>query len=342
MGVAVLTAVARLIVRHYSPVIPADPAIATWEAVMAELAGKSQLRARSAEVYVSILAVFRSFVPGGVGPADVTVDVAKSFAVRYAKTPFKKAARADGPTYTRTPKTVENAIRKLSALWSKMMPKYVAANPWLQVTRPTVPKRPPVIPTERDVSDFYAWLEKKYPGWKLARLFVEVKALSGCRLRDLCEVRSSQLDTETNTLTILASQNKTHCERCMPLPPDVVLSLWAISGKTYLWEQYLADSRTRRPGSKNMSIGEFDPGLMYNAMKSIFRAFKATGGKLKSHGLRKRAITLTVLSTQSVDQTAAAIGIDPATARKYYLDANLAFDGKKLLEKMAGVLRPSH
>ncbi len=110
----------------------------------------------------------------------------------------------------------------------------------------------------------------------------------------------------------------------------------------YLWEQNLTDCLTHRRGSKNMRRAEFDPGLLYNAMKSIFRAYKASGGNLRSHGLRKRAITLTVLHTQSVDQAAQAIGIDPATARKYYLDANLAFDGRKLLEKMAGVLRPSH
>ncbi len=108
----------------------------------------------------------------------------------------------------------------------------------------------------------------------------------------------------------------------------------------YLRGSYLADSRTHRPGLKNISRSEFDPGLMYNAVKSIFRAFKESGGKLKSHGLRKRAITLTVLATQSVDQTAAAIGIDPATARKYFVEANVAFDERKLLESMASVLRP--
>ena len=68
-------------------------------------------------------------------------------------------------------------------------------------------------------------------------------------------------------------------------------------------------------------------------MKNIFREYGSTGGKLRSHGLRKRAITLTALATQNVDQTAEAIGIDPATARKYYLDAKAAYNG-------AGVLQP--
>ncbi|MEO2090852.1 MAG: hypothetical protein ABGY75_15330 [Gemmataceae bacterium] len=74
-------------------------------------------------------------------------------------------------------------------------------------------------------------------------------------------------------------------------------------------------------------------------MKSLFRAHAKAGGKLRLHGLRKRAITLTTLATQSVDATAQAIGIDPQAARTYYLDARAAFSGTEVLKRMAGVLR---
>jgi hypothetical protein len=53
----------------------------------------------------------------------------------------------------------------------------------------------------------------------------------------------------------------------------------------------------------------------------------------------ERAITLTALATQSVDQTAEAIGIDAQTARRYYLDAKQAFDGTDLLKRMTSVLK---
>ena len=44
------------------------------------------------------------------------------------------------------------------------------------------------------------------------------------------------------------------------------------------------------------------------------------------HDLRKRFITLTLAATHSIDQTAEAIGIDPRTARRHYLDAKRAID----------------
>jgi len=60
---------------------------------------------------------------------------------------------------------------------------------------------------------------------------------------------------------------------------------------------------------------------------------------LSSHGLLKRAITLTTLASQSLDATAQAFGLDPARARRYYLDARQPFDGSKLLKRMAVVLK---
>jgi hypothetical protein len=123
----------------------------------------------------------------------------------------------------------------------------------------------------------------------------------------------------------------------IPLPADLAQRLKAIQGRTYLWERYNEDAKTFRKGTK--SKDEFTPDYFYNAMKSLFRDYGKTGGKLRSHGLRKRAITLTTLATQSVDATAQAIGIDAQTARKYYLDAQKAFSGSELLKQMADVLR---
>lgn len=75
-------------------------------------------------------------------------------------------------------------------------------------------------------------------------------------------------------------------------------------------------------------------------MSNIFREYNRAhpGKKVKPHDLRKRAITLTTLASGSVDATAQAIGIDPQTARRYYLDAQAAFDSEALLKKMADVL----
>jgi integrase len=328
---------ARIIVKAYAPHLPPDPKRVTWERVIAELEQSARLRPRSLEVYTSTINILRKVVTSR-GPADVTAEVAKQFRRVYASTKFRRSDKDGAKEYPRSAKTVENAIRRLSGLWSHLKEMAFAnANPWADIPRPTVPKKVPVIPTEDDVAKFFAWLDGKFPGWELPRLFVEVKALSGCRLNDLCQVRSDQLDPKARTLTIRPEQDKTHRERVIPLPDDLVTRLVAIRGPTYLWERYNHDASTHRKGTK--SRDEFSPAYFYNAMKSLFRDYGKTGGKLRSHGLRKRAITLTTLATQSVDATAQAIGIDAQTARKYYLDAQQAFSGTELLKQMADVLR---
>ncbi|MCE9562979.1 MAG: site-specific integrase [Planctomycetes bacterium] len=330
----------KIIQRHYSPTLPTDLKKVTWETVIAEIEAECQLRTRSLEVYLSTLSIFRRYVPGSKGPGDVTAEVAIAFMKKYAADGFSRSKKSDAKKYPRKAKTVENMVRRMTGLFAKLMPKYVKENPWSHVKRPTVPKTVPTIPTETDVTQFFTWLENRYPGWELVRLFVEVKALIACRLQDLCFVRSNQFNATGCTLTINPSQDKTHRERVVPLPTDVCAALERTKGPTFLWERYLEESKKHRPSKLTKYRTEFTPELMYNAMKSLFRDYGKTGGKLRSHGLRKRAITLTALATQSVDQTAEAIGLDAATARKYYLDAKTAFDGNDLLKKMAEVLRP--
>jgi hypothetical protein len=141
-------------------------------------------------------------------------------------------------------------------------------------------------------------------------------------------------------LRIEAGQDKTHRQRTAPLPEDLAHKLEAIKGPTYLWESYTADARRHRKGPRNRK--EFDPKTLYAFVAALFRDWNGAhpDRRLRPHDLRKRAITLTVAATQSIDQTAEAIGIDPGTARRYYLDAERAIDGQELLRKMAGVLRP--
>lgn len=331
---------AQAVLKWYQPTIPPDPKTATWETAMEKLAEHSGLRERAWEVYTSILSVFRSIIPESKCPSDVTVETAKKFRKLYATTPFTRSKKEDGPKYKRSAKTVENSIRRLSGLWEKLKPEYVSTNPWEHIDRPTVPEKKPTVPTEDDVDQFFKWLDAKYPEWSLPRLFVEVKALSGCRLNDLCQIRSEQLDPVLHLLRINPDQDKTHKERIIPLPEDLTRKLNEIKGEVYLWERYLEDSKKYRPGTITKKRETFEPCLMYHAMQSIFREYAQSGGKLRSHGLRKRAITLMAMATQNVDQTAAAIGVSAQTARKHYLDAKRAFDGQELLKKMADVLRP--
>ncbi len=165
-----------------------------------------------------------------------------------------------------------------------------------QVKRPKLSKRQPSIPTDDAISTLFGWPNERFPGWELARLFLEVKAMSECRLNDLCQVRSGQLNGAT--LTITADQDKTPRERAIPLPADIADRLHAIKGLVYLWERYVEDARVYRKGRRNER--EFRPSLMYNGMKWVFKEYQKAHpeARIKSQDLRKRAITLTALATQ--------------------------------------------
>jgi integrase len=208
----------------------------------------------------------------------------------------------------------------------------VKTNPFREVSYPSLPKKLPSIPSEESVQTFFAWLQTRYPGWTLIRLYCEVKALSGCRTWDLCSVKSGQL--RGGNLFSTAETDKTNRERLIPLPQDLAQALDRIKGPTYLWERYTQDARTYRPGPGNRQT--FAPEHLYHAITKIFGEFGQAHPehRFSPHALRRRAITLTAAATQSVDLTAQAMHIDPQTARKYYLDSQRAFDGQE-------VLRPS-
>lgn len=87
----------------------------------------------------------------------MTADIAKAFMRKYVADGFKRSQATDTKKYPRSPKTVENAARKLSALWNMMMPKYFVSNPWEHVTRVKVLTTLPNVPTEDNVQQFFNW-----------------------------------------------------------------------------------------------------------------------------------------------------------------------------------------
>lgn len=337
-----MTAAAKLILKHYAPILPPDLSKLRWDQAFDQLRGSAVIRPRTLQTYETAITHVSRLLHEARGPTQVTPELAQRFVRLYAGEKFRRGRASDAPEYSRSPQTVFNAIANLSIVWSHFKDLgFVRSNPWAEVKRPRLPKRVPVIPTEDSVAVFFRWLEERYPGWELVNVFVQVKMLTGCRLLDLCQVKSSQLDPRTRTLTITADQDKTHRERVIPIPDGLFARLLALRGSTHLWERYVEDTKVYRPGHTRTET--FSPRVMYNAMKAIFRSYRKANPNhvIRSHDLRKRAITLMTLATQSVDQTANAIGISDQTARRYYLDAGKAFDAQSVMRKMAQVLLPS-
>jgi integrase len=331
---------AKLVLKTYRPLIPANPRSTTWDKALAELIKSPGLRPDSIRNYRTVIQVLRSILPETNGPNEITVEHATRFKRLYLQGTTVRGKGDSAKKRARSPVSCRTYLRSLRSLWSRHFKElgYVRENPWLDVDYPDVAKKEVVIPTEDTFSHFTTWLLARYPNWALPRLFVTVKSLSGCRTLDLCQVRSEQL--RNGKLTFTVHQTKTKRARTVPLPADLCEELRRVAGPTYLWERYTEDAKVYRPGRKMRDA--FDPKTLYWAISNIFREYNAgfPERRVKPHDLRKRALTLTTLATQSVDATADAIGIDPQTARRYYLDATQSFNGEELLKRMAEILRP--
>lgn len=335
---------AKIVMDAYDPSAKPNARTATWEQALAEPPTAADLRPRALEVYVSGVNVLRNTLLAAkpsvitTGPHDITPEVAKRFRFVFASTPFKRGAK--GKEYPRSPKTVENALKRMSALWVHLKGIGLASsNPWEDVPWPTIPKVPPKAPTETDINQFFEWVDGKK--WELLSVFLRVKSLMCSRTLDLCSVKASQFDPKANTLTIDHAEDKTHRTRTVPLPEDLAKRLSAIRGQAFLWDRYAKESKAHRPGRTNKA--EFTPSMLYWFVADIFPEYRAAFPDrfpITAHDLRRRGITLMVAATGSMDRTAEAIGIHPDTARRHYLDSKQAFDSDELFKKLAGVLVP--
>ena len=332
---------ARLILTSYGYNQGKDPRNITWDAAAAELVKLPTLRPKTLEGLLTAITNFRRMIPASKGPHDVTVTNAEQFHFKFSTTPYAKSAAEGAKTYVRSKTTVHTNVRMMKILWNqhfRQMGFVGRTNPWDEVAIGKLPKTSVSIPSEQTVTRYFKWIGERYPEWELIRLFFDVKALSGCRLMDLCKAKSRNLDVKGMTLTIPPEDDKTATERVVPLPLDTVTALDRLKGKEWLWEQYAADAKKWRWGTKSPDL--FTPGLLANGVKNIAREFtKATGLKVKSHDFRRRAITLFAKATGSADAVQQTFNLNPATARKYYV-ASESLNARDVLAKMADVLRP--
>lgn len=166
--------------------------------------------------------------------------------------------------------------------------------------------------------------------------YMAVKAYVGCRTMDLCALRSDQL--RDGRLTFDAAQTKTRVARSVPLPPDLYTTLDKLKGPVWLWERFADDAVTfRKNPNKGKAVLPFTPKRLYDCVGNLFAEYnRARPGlpKLRAHDLRRAALTAAAIKF-GVDRAARAMGVDPQTARAYYVDAARAFDGDSVYEGLA-------
>ncbi len=93
---------------------------------------------------------------------------------------------------------------------------------------------PPRVLTAQEIVAFFCWLDARWGGWRLPVLMLTVKAHIGCRIAELCSLRSNQI--RNGQIVFEADKVKGRKERIAVLPPDVFAEIQAQAGATFLWE----------------------------------------------------------------------------------------------------------
>lgn len=319
----------RMILREFRPDQFENLVPLTWDEFLQKLQQAMTINGNRPTTFLlytyAIRAVMKA-LPETTGPHDIGPKEAQRFKEAFLTHGFKKSKAEDGTVYKRNPSSFNGYLTALRAIWSKWLKelKMTGRNPWNEIAFAKVNKKSPEAPDEDVLAEFFKFVRDTYPGWDLPILFLQTKCLLGCRLMDLCSARSNQL--KNGSLSLEPEHMKTRDFRRVPLPENLYRALQALKGKEYLWERYpeqcYAFLKARGHGGPSLRMKmEFSPVLFSRFIFKLFERFhKATGKKLTSHMLKKRAITLLFMEGVPAEVTAKMLNTDPQTIERYYLD----------------------
>jgi integrase len=240
-------------------------------------------------------------------------------------------------------KSVDSRVRSLKAVfrWFLGM-RLVDANPFEKVTPPELDRHEVKYVPEADVQAFFAWLEGRFPGWAMPRMFFSVKAATACRLEDLCSLRPDQL--RDGRLVFTADTTKNRSERHAILPPDLYAELEAYRGENYLWERYPAELREairKKHAPTHRLNPEFSPRRPYLWVVALRQDYqKATGNDLSSHDFRKAAFTRAAEADVHPKRAAVAFDVTAETMMRYYTATEKKETADAVLSELRGKLLP--
>lgn len=339
----------RIILEEYRQIAPSSDRV-PWDAAKARLREALETNGkRPATVtgYLETLDKLIALFPLALGPSDVTDRMAADFKTRYAKGRFsrKRKLRAGevAPDYARRAKSLHSRIRTLKAVfgWFEKI-RLVDANPFAGVDPPALDRHEVKFVREGDVGDFFAWLDAQYPGWRMPALFFAVKALTGCRLADLCSLKSAQL--QDGRVVFPADATKNRSERYAVLPPDVFAELLAYRGPTWVWERYPAELRAVIAGKgapTHRLNPQFGTRRLYLWVVALMQDYqKKTGRDLSSHDFRKAAFTRAAEADVHPKRAAVAFDVTPETMMKYYTATEKKATADEVLGGLADKLVP--
>lgn len=232
------TAAREIIDREFAAPAPDAPKLVTWDEAEAKLKARMSaagLRPSSVNYYLRVLGYLKKFCKEASGPSEVTPARAGDWADHYTTAP----ARGKKPRSGHTAHSVISAVAAVYEKWFLTQLKehrIVARNPFADVMPPKTDKPEVVIASDTALAEFDLWLAERFGEWELPRLFFAVKELTGCRVEDVCSLKSWQL--QAGKLHFPANTAKGRKARAVPLPDDMFASLDAIKATVFLWQTY--------------------------------------------------------------------------------------------------------
>jgi integrase len=335
----------RIILEEYQQIAPSSESV-TWdiakERLQSAMAADGK-RQRTISGYVETLDKVIRMFPLAKGPADVTDRMAGDFKEKYGIGKFtrKRTVTAGEKVnmQVRKVKSLDSRIRTLKAVfrWFKDL-RLVTDNPFEKIEAPAMDRHEVKYVKDGDLNKFFAWLEQRFPGWRMPHLFFSVKAQTACRLEDICNLRSDQLDE--GRLIFTADMTKNRSERYALLRPELFAELQAYLGDSFVWERYPAEliavNKTKGYPTHRQNP-KFSPRRLYLWVVAIMQDYqKATGNDLSSHDFRKAAFTRAAELDIHPKRAAVAFDVTPETMLRYYTATEKKRTADDVLTEMFG------
>ncbi len=339
----------RIILEEYQQIAPTSATV-TWEVAKAKLEeamladGK---RPKTIHGYLETLDKLIAMFPLAKGPADVNERMSADFKLKYGRQTFIRKRRLkegeQAEEYARKAKSLDSRIRTLKAVfgWFKQI-RLVDANPFEKIDPPELDRHEVKYVQQGDIKAFFIWLEERFPGWAMPRLFFSVKAVTACRLEDICSLRSEQL--REGRLVFTADTTKNRSERYARLPADVYAALEAYKGKTFLWENYPAEliaANKAKGWPTHRQNTEFSARRLYLWVVQLMQGYQAqTGNHLSSHDFRRAAFTRAAEKNLHPKRAAVAFDVTAETMLRYYTATEKKRTADEVLGDLADDLLP--
>lgn len=327
---------ARLIAKAYATAYP-DVKRVTWqEATDAITASREATVIAYRKAVAQLLETLDAEKIKPNNPSEITPELANRFARLWLQGTYTRSNASDAKRYARKPTTLNFYLRQLSAVWAKQFIPvgFAKSNPWEAVAMAETDKAAKPEPTANAMQTLFEYVQTRYPEWKALHALIELKALSACRLRDVCLLESDQV--KDGRVTWRAEQTKQREGRTVKLPAELFDTLREVAGETYLW-QGIIDGLGKHRRKQTHKNDKTQAERVYNIVGNVFREFSDANPEhaMSSHALRRWGITEAVKVTQSIDAAAFAIGITPACAKAHYLNSQRAFNADDVFSKMS-------